>query len=90
MIIFGTGLILLFLGVFSGNQCHHWIRRQILHETVFLSQISQISTMVGLFPEPLLKYMFENSTCFQIIIIRLCTVKIISLHQWDSDLTAES
>ncbi len=46
---FGTDLILLFFGVFSGDQCQHWIRRQILHETVFLSQIL---TMVFLHMNP--------------------------------------
>ncbi len=46
---YGTSLILLFLGGFSRNQCHHPIRRQILHDIVFLSQISQISTIVVLY-----------------------------------------
>ncbi len=49
---FGIGLILLFFQVFSGNQCHDLIRHQILHETVFLSQISQMSTMVILYKGP--------------------------------------
>ncbi len=31
---FGTGLILLFFGIFGGNQCPHRIRHQIFHETV--------------------------------------------------------
>ncbi len=39
-------------GVFSGNQCHRQIRRQVLHETLFLSQIFQILTMVILYMSP--------------------------------------
>ncbi len=52
LLCLGTSLILLFFGVFSGNQCRHWIWCQILHEIVFLSQISQISTMVVLYMSP--------------------------------------
>ncbi len=49
---FGAGLIRLFFVGFSENQCHHQIRCLILHEIVFLSQSSQISTMVILYMSP--------------------------------------
>ncbi len=36
---YGTCLFLLFLVVFSGNQCHRQIRCQILHEIVLISNL---------------------------------------------------
>ncbi len=61
---------MLFFGVFRGNQYHHLIRRQILHETVFLSQISQISTMVLL---------YINTSIFRSLFFRNISMKYIDL-----------